>query len=241
MEKKELFKIILILILPFIINFTISSIIGFTVYNIIIAEGKPREIIGIEITRTIFTYNFYWSIIQVCFGMYLIKIMGGIKWFKNQFNFEDFRRNIGRSLLLIFGLFIISSGLIWLEQFIMANITAGGWESYMAYWSEIKMGIPLWSKLYLVLIAPFTAGIFEEIIWRGYGVSMLERHMSSFKALLIQAIAFGFWHGISLHTVITAIIGFIYGYVYIKRRRLLNISIAHIITDIIGFYIAFMT
>ena len=49
--------------------------------------------------------------------------------------------------------------------------------------------------------------------------------------------AFGM--AISLHTLVTALIGLAYGLVYAKRRRLLNISIAHIVTDIVGFYFAF--
>ena len=93
----------------------------------------------------------------------------------------------------------------------------------------------------MVFIAPFTAGIFEEIIWRGYGINKLEQYVNTRKAVLVQAVAFGFWHGISFHTLITFLIGLVYGFVYARRRKLLNISIAHIVTDIIGFYLAFMT
>jgi len=51
--------------------------------------------------------------------------------------------------------------------------------------------MPLWSKIYLVAIAPFTAGIFEEIIWRWFGIEQLEKYYSSRTANIIQALTFG--------------------------------------------------
>jgi len=88
----------------------------------------------------------------------------------------------------------------------------------------------------MVAIAPFTAGICEELFWRDYGISRLENSMGVGRAVLIQAIAFGVWHGVSLHAVATAIVGYIYGRLYALRRRLSSLCAAHIITDVIGFY-----
>ena len=65
--------------------------------------------------------------------------------------------------------------------------------------------------------------------------------MSTKRAIILQAIAFGVWHGISLHTIATAIIGLLFGYIYAKRRKLLLLSTAHVITDIIGFSLAVLT
>ena len=116
----------------------------------------------------------------------------------------------------------------------------GSWEKYLEYWRVITSDLPLFSKIYFVAIAPFTAGIFEEIIWRLFGIEVLEKHFGLRKTLVIQALAFAIWHGFSLHTIATFIIGLVYGYVYIKRRKLLVLSIAHVITDIIGFSLAFL-
>ena len=113
------------------------------------------------------------------------------------------------------------------------------WEEYSRLWSEVVKGIPLYARLYMVLVAPFTAGIFEEIIWRWFGIESLSRYYSVNKAVIIQAIAFGLWHGLSLHAVATMIIGLIYGLVYARRRKLLIISSSHIVTDIVGFYLSF--
>ncbi|RLE73380.1 MAG: hypothetical protein DRJ37_00450 [Thermoprotei archaeon] len=238
-KQERLWFIILILFIPCLLNISISTIIGFITVRAALAEGKSFGEIGLDIARNIFKYNFYWSIIQVGLGLYLVKLMGGYKWLKDQFSFKDFSLSPVKSVLLISALFIIASTLIWSEQLIMASFY-GGWRQHMEYWKNIVQALPFWSKAYMVLIAPFTAGVFEEIIWRGYGISKLEQHMSTTKAVIVQAIAFGFWHGISLHTLVTALIGLAYGLVYAKRRRLLNISIAHIVTDIVGFYFAFM-
>jgi len=116
----------------------------------------------------------------------------------------------------------------------------GGWEGYMAFWREVVRGIPLWSKLYFVCVAPLTAGVFEEVIWRGFGVTQLEGHTSTQRAVLLQAVAFGLWHGLSPHALVTFLIGLAYGYAYAKRRRLLALSVAHVATDVVGFYFAFM-
>ena len=238
-KQERLWLIILVLFIPCLLNVLISTIIGFMTVRAALAEGKSFEDIGLDIARNIFKYGFYWSIIQVGLGLYLAKLMGGYKWLKDQFSIEDFSLSPVRSVLLISALFIIASTLIWGEQLIMASFY-DGWERYMEYWKNIVQALPFWSKAYMAFIAPFTAGIFEEVIWRGYGVSKLEQHMSTTKAIIVQIIAFGFWHGISLHTLVTALIGLAYGLVYAKRRRLLNISIAHIVTDIVGSYFAFI-
>ena len=42
----------------------------------------------------------------------------------------------------------------------------------------------------------------------------------------------------NIHAVATAIVGAIYGLVYLKRKRLLTLILTHIIADIIGFSMA---
>lgn len=85
------------------------------------------------------------------------------------------------------------------------------------------------------LVVPFTAGFFEEAIWRGYGISALERGLTAKRAIVIQALAFGLWHVNPIHMIVTFVIELLYGYMFIMRRRLLLLTLAHIITDAIGF------
>jgi len=237
MKANGTLKIVFMLFLPAILNIGISMIIAWVVVARLIAEGAEPSRFGVEIARTIYTYNFYWSILQVVFGVYFAKKMGWTKWLKEKYSPAG--ESVAKSLLLIAGLATFSLAVIFSEQFINAAMF-GGWERYMEYWKLMVGNLPWWSKLYMVAIAPFTAGIFEEIIWRGYGIDTLEKRIGSNKAVLVQAIAFGFWHGISFHIIITFIIGLVYGLVYLRKRKLLQLTLAHIVTDVVGFAYAFL-
>jgi len=76
-RSERLWFIVLMLFIPFILNISISTLIAFITIRSILAEGGSISEAGLEIVRNIYTYNFYWSIIQVGMGLYLAKIMGG--------------------------------------------------------------------------------------------------------------------------------------------------------------------
>lgn len=226
-------RILLLLFLPFVFNFAISTLIGWMAAYTAYKRGLKPEQIGREVMLAIFTYNFYWSILQVGFGLYAAKLMGGWTKLKRYYSKDDLLDP--KSLLLTLLLVVFSQGVIIGLQFVTAMLSYGGWETYYRIWRDLVSRLPLSSKIYLVAIAPFTAGIFEEIIWRLFGITSLEKYMSPRKANLIQALAFAVWHGFSLHTIATFIIGYVYGLIFIKRRKLLLLTTAHVITDIIGF------
>ncbi|MGQ4833517.1 MAG: CPBP family intramembrane glutamic endopeptidase [Candidatus Asgardarchaeia archaeon] len=232
-------KIYFILFIPFILNLSISFAISSYIYMKGIEAGLSYEEISFEIIKAIYTYNFYWSFIQIIIGVYAIKLMGGFAKFKEALKLEEMKNNLKGSLSVIVGLAIFSLIIIWSFQFLTA-ISYGNIEAYFEEWRSIVAILPIYTKIYMVLIAPFTAGIFEEAIWRWFGIEKLEDYYSSSKANVIQAIAFGLWHGISFHTIATAIIGFTFGLAYVKRRRLGELIAAHIVTDIIGFGVAFL-
>lgn len=232
-------RVLLVLLIPAVLNITISFTIGAYVSYQAYRKGLPPERIGIEIMKALYTYNFYWSIIQVGVGLYVIKLMGGVDRLKEKYPKTDITEKPISSVLLIILLFLVTQAILWIFLYVSA-LMYGGFEKYSEIWREMVSEMPLWSKIYLVAIAPFTAGIFEEIIWRWFGIEQLEKYYSSRTANIIQALAFGLWHGLSLHTIATFIIGLIYGQVYIRRRRLLVLSTAHVLTDIIGFSLAFL-
>ena len=232
-------KVLFILVLPFILSYAISFIISAHIYYQLSNQGVPSERIGLEIMKAMYTYSFYWSIIQICVGFYTIKAMGGTIKLREKYDIKRFQENLGKNLLIIVTLTAISFSLIMCFQLITAYLFYGDFNTYIQMWHSITQEIPLWAKIYMVTIAPLTAGIFEEVIWRWYGIEKLEEYRSTRTAVIIQAITFGIWHGLSLHTIATTLIGIIYGYVYTKRRHLLELSIAHILTDIIGSSVAF--
>jgi len=93
------------------------------------------------------------------------------------------------------------------------------------------------------VIAPtiaIIAGIAEEIIWRGYGVTMVEKltkTRKALKAILLTSLAFAVWHVWLFHIPLTFVIGIIYSYIYVKRRTLVPLIAAHAAVDIITFLI----
>ncbi|RLG83257.1 MAG: hypothetical protein DRO40_05275 [Thermoprotei archaeon] len=235
-------KIYAVLFLPFILSMIISSmIIGYHMQLYSGDDVSPEEI-GVLAMRVQYTYSFYWSILQILFGLIALRYMGGLASLKKVYSIDDITRSPLKSIGLIIGLYLVTTAIIWGFQGINMLLTySGSWEEYSRLWREVIEGIPLYTKLYMVLVAPFTAGIFEEIIWRWFGIESLSKYYSVNKAVITQAIAFGLWHGLSLHAVATMIIGIVYGLVYARRRRLLVISLSHIVTDIIGFYLSFFT
>lgn len=117
----------------------------------------------------------------------------------------------------------------------MADLIYGPdvWKQFL---SEYKR-IPLPIAIYGIAVTSLTAGICEEIVWRGYLQTRFELLLRDrfLGAPLLQAVLFGFWHGISVHTLFTAVFGFIYGLVYAKTRRLVPVMVSHWLGDIIGF------
>ncbi|MEM3666661.1 MAG: type II CAAX endopeptidase family protein [Candidatus Bathyarchaeia archaeon] len=107
------------------------------------------------------------------------------------------------------------------------------WNQFL---SEYKR-IPLALALYGIFVTSLTAGICEELVWRGYLQTRFERLLRGkiLMAVLLQAVLFGFWHSISAHTLFTAIFGFIYGVVYAKTGKLVPIMVSHWLSDVIGF------
>lgn len=139
------------------------------------------------------------------------------------------------SIATIIGLLGLSVLMFQIIDPIVSNIVYGSawWAQFIAEFKKI----PLPYILYGILVTSLTAGICEEIVWRGYIQTRLERKFDgkTWMAVMIQAIHFGFWHFISVHTIFTAIFGFITGLIYVKTRKLAPIMIAHWLGDVIGF------
>jgi len=101
---------------------------------------------------------------------------------------------------------------------------------------EYRM-VPLALVLYGILVTSLTAGVCEEIVWRGYIQTRLEHKLRGrvWAAIALQAVLFGLWHSLSVHAIFTAIFGFIFGLTYARTRRLAPIMISHWLGDVVGF------
>ncbi len=81
-----------------------------------------------------------------------------------------------------------------------------------------------------------TAGICEEVIFRGYGISVLERIFKRKSvALIISSLAFMSLHGVAFlpwsMLVQYFIIGLIFGFIFQRYRRLEILIIVHFLLD----------
>jgi len=92
----------------------------------------------------------------------------------------------------------------------------------------------MWAKYMNALIAPFSAGIFEEVIWRGYGITKLEEFMSSWKAVVVRAIAFSLSHIYPDRVISVLPFGLICGFIFVRRRGLVPLISAHVAIDLIA-------
>jgi membrane protease YdiL (CAAX protease family) len=88
----------------------------------------------------------------------------------------------------------------------------------------------------------FCVGISEEGLFRGYMQTHLEKICTPRKAILIQALLFGFWHFVwdlspfnpvrmSLYIATTFLVGLLFGYFYHKTGSLTPLVFAHGLWD----------
>jgi membrane protease YdiL (CAAX protease family) len=173
-------------------------------------------------------------------GMVIVQVTLGsisLKMLSNRRNLYAFRDIYSiRSILLLLGLVGFSFLMFFGEGFVNAYLYyEGSWDLYGKAWRATIQLTPIWARYMNALVVPFTAGFFEEAIWRGYGISALERSLTTKRAIVIQALAFGLWHVNPIHVIVTFVIGLLYGYVFVMRRRLLLLTLSHIITNAIGF------
>jgi membrane protease YdiL (CAAX protease family) len=213
--------------LPLILNILVTPIV------IISAVSLPEFLKSS--TYYVYTHGFIlWSI-------YHVSLTGlTLKFFKAEN--ESVRGIIGplrgelRLTILIIAMLLGLS--ILLFQIIEPYVTdlIYGPEAWKQFLNEYKR-VPLALAVYGIAVTSLTAGICEEIVWRGYLQTRLKRllHGKVFTAILLQAVLFGFWHSVSVHTLFTAIFGFIHGVVYAKTRRLAPIMVSHWLGDVIGF------
>ena len=95
-----------------------------------------------------------------------------------------------------------------------------------------------WQKYFIIIFLPLTAGICEEIIWRGYLITALKtRGVKDGLAIFISAISFASIHGIYLldKLIITFFIGLLTALYYVKQKRIMPLIITHIIMDMWSF------
>ncbi len=103
--------------------------------------------------------------------------------------------------------------------------------------------IPLWLGLWSIIVLPITVAIAEELLYRGYLQTRLTARFGLWVGLLLPAFFFGLQHvAFSLTTPEAAIsrviamilVGVMLGALYLWRKRLGQLIIAHWLIDVVG-------
>lgn len=140
-----------------------------------------------------------------------------------------------QSIITAFGLLAF---LVLLSQIVepAASDIVYGPQTSTRFLEEFKR-LPFNIVVYGILVASLTAGICEELVWRGYIQTRLQKVLGGkvLAAVVIQAVLFGLWHSVSLHTIFTAVFGFAAGLIYSHTKRLTPLMIGHWLGDVTTF------
>ena len=87
----------------------------------------------------------------------------------------------------------------------------------------------------MIILLPLGAGVVEELVWRGYGITRLQVLTGSpWKSILISALAFGAWHLNLYQFGYTFLGGIFVGYVYYRFKSLVPCMLGHWLYDFVG-------
>ena len=92
---------------------------------------------------------------------------------------------------------------------------------------------PTWGILWWTTIGAVTAGIGEEIYFRGFLFERLSR-LSAPTLLVVTSLAFAVWHNAPFMLLHTFLVGFGFGWVYLRTKRLFPVILGHTFTNAIG-------
>lgn len=103
--------------------------------------------------------------------------------------------------------------------------------------------VPVWLALWSIVVLPVTVAIAEESLYRGYLQTHLTARFGLWVGLLVPAVFFGLQHvAFSLTTpeaatarvIAMTLVGVMFGALYLWRKRLGQLIIAHWLFDVIG-------
>jgi membrane protease YdiL (CAAX protease family) len=105
----------------------------------------------------------------------------------------------------------------------------GGWPSFED-WTT-------WQRVFMVGFVPVTAGLCEELIWRGYVITRLEaRGRKGWSAILLSALSFALIHGVLPdRLLVTFLLGVVAGFYYSRQRNLIPLMVTHVVVDVWSF------
>lgn len=159
--------------------------------------------------------------------LYSFKIEKGpfLFWKETKYSFSSFAKALFITFLKLFVAVYVVSLLI-----ILFKITGG--ES-----TVLNKVLTLFKKSYLLLFFTcVTAGITEELIFRGYLLPRLDViFKNKYLAIIISSILFGFLHigyGTLLNVIGPIVIGLVFAVQYEKYRNIKTLIVCHFLWDL---------
>mgnify|MGYP005993773877 FL=1 len=95
---------------------------------------------------------------------------------------------------------------------------------------------------YFIFGLAVTAGICEELLFRGYIIHMLDKDLPTYAAVILSCVLFGLGHiyqGV-VHVVRTAVLGLVMAIIYLVTDSIIIPIVLHIMIDMYGGAVAFI-
>lgn len=171
-----------------------------------------------------------YRVFDVFFDLALVALVLYLLWWPAQsafqrigLTFSRFGRDVGTAVLLLASIGIPGLVLYALSRLMGLTLQVQASELDAAWWT-----IPL------LLLSAVRAGLLEEIILNGY---LFERLGTGWRVLVAVALLRGLYHlyqgpAMALGNVV---MGLLFGWVYLKWRRVMPLVIAHTLLDVFAF------
>ena len=95
------------------------------------------------------------------------------------------------------------------------------------------MPFPIWAIVWWTVVTSVTAGVGEEIYFRGFLFKRLDR-LSRPVLQLATSLAFAVRHLSPVMLLHTFLMGLVFGWIYLRTKRLFPVILGHILVDVVG-------
>lgn len=172
-------------------------------------------------------FDVFFDLAMVALVLYLLWEPGRRAFNRIGLTFSRFGRDCGVAVLLVAAIGIPGLALYGVSRLMGLTLQVQAAELDAAWWT-----IPL------LVLSAVRAGLLEEIILNGYLAERFSQlRWSAWQALVFIAVLRGLYHlyqgpAMALGNVV---MGLVFGWVYLKWRRVMPLVLAHALIDIIAF------
>lgn len=227
-------RVLAITLMPAIANMAISTaIISMAMPSV---AASPAEV-AYQVALTQYRYGiFVWSGLAVLFAILAILLAR-----KEGDPISNYMRlpeeTRGKLLDILLALGLAAFGYLLLSVLFLLALEATMPPESMRALYRATRNAPLYAKIYLITAGALAASVCEEVIWRSYAITRMEKLMegSRSKPIVLSAILFGLRQGLGLHVLFCFIYGLVMGYVFARTQRLPSLMAGHWLTNVLGF------